>query len=107
MSEPPYAGLHFIELRSLLGSLRKEELAVAGHAVALSQWHAVSTYCNTRGIGCSIGLLSAAVFRTDVLSEHHIHIRLVERVCKGYSCIVRGPARDIEGSALEENARLA
>ena len=35
------ADLEFIELRALLGSMPKEEIAVAGHAVALSQWHAV------------------------------------------------------------------
>ena len=50
LNEPPHAGLHFMELRSLLRSLRKEVLAVAGHAVALSQWHAVSTYCITQGV---------------------------------------------------------
>jgi hypothetical protein len=33
-----------MELRSLLGSMRREELAVAGHAVALSQWHAVRAH---------------------------------------------------------------
>ena len=35
------AGLEFRELRGLMSELPMEELAVAGHAVALSQWHAV------------------------------------------------------------------
>lgn len=30
-----------MELRALLGSMPQEELAIAGHAIALGQWHAV------------------------------------------------------------------
>ncbi len=42
--------LAFRELRSLLPTLDPGQLAVAGHAVALSQWHQVRP--GTGGCGC-------------------------------------------------------
>lgn len=37
----PGRDLDFVDLRSLMADLPVEDLAVAGHAVALSQWHQV------------------------------------------------------------------
>lgn len=39
------AGLKFIDLRSLMPQLSPEELSRAGHAVAVSQWHAMHPFC--------------------------------------------------------------
>lgn len=53
MPQHALGALGFRELRSLMPRLERGELAVAGHAVALSQWHQV-------GAGGLRGLSAAA-----------------------------------------------
>ena len=48
--------LDFVDLRSLMADLPAEHLAVAGHAVALSQWHQVlqSSFFLMPGAKCNV-----------------------------------------------------
>lgn len=61
------ADMEFRELRSLLGCMPKEEVAVAGHAVALSQWHAVSS--------------------DHLASQDHVACKAIRAVCPYKLCV--------------------
>lgn len=52
MPQHALGALGFRELRSLMLHLERGQLAVAGHAVALSQWHQVRAWGGLiRGLG--------------------------------------------------------
>ena len=67
------SGYELADLRSLMPELSTEELAVAGHAVALSNWHQVSYLTNTAPVPRSASTAARLATAGRPESSHHDH----------------------------------